>query len=91
MFVYTPPSPLFFVSAHSAGLAGSVSVSADSTGVICTKMVQDFSVLELHIVKELLAGTGRVSLTSAGWPCPTTKKRQSGCRLGVDLYNSDYN
>jgi hypothetical protein len=39
-----PPSPGVFVSAHSKGVTGGVSVSADSKGLICTKMGQNASV-----------------------------------------------
>ena len=70
-----PPFPLFFVSAHSAGLIGLLSLSADSKGVICTKMVQLSRVLQLRILKDLLGaertGTVRVSLPAAdGHGCP---------------------
>jgi hypothetical protein len=42
-----------------------VSVSADSKEVICTKIVQDFGALELRILKDLLARSGR-----ARYVCP---------------------
>jgi hypothetical protein len=81
LFRVYPPSPLFFATAHSAGLTGSVSVSADSKGVICTKMVQEFGALELRILKDLLCaqrmGPVRVSLPAAGKLCPY-KKGKSG-------------
>ena len=35
-----PPPPLFFGTVHSKGVTGSVSVSAESKGFICTKIVQ---------------------------------------------------
>ena len=35
------PTPGVFVSAYSKGVAGGVSVSADSKGLICTKIVQN--------------------------------------------------
>jgi hypothetical protein len=36
-----PPSPLFFGTAHSKGLTTGLSVSAESKGLICTKIVQN--------------------------------------------------
>ena len=36
-----PPSPLFSVTAYSKGLTGVRSVSADSEGLICTKIVHN--------------------------------------------------
>ena len=40
-----PPSPPFFGTAHSKGVTASLSVSAESKGLICTKMVQNLGVL----------------------------------------------
>jgi hypothetical protein len=38
------PSPLFFVTAHSKGVMTWLSVSADSKGLICTKIVHNLLV-----------------------------------------------
>ena len=40
-----PPSPPFFGTAHSKGVTASLSVSAESKGLICTKIVQNLWVL----------------------------------------------
>jgi hypothetical protein len=41
----TVTPPLFFVTAHSKGVMARLSVSADSKGLICTKIVQNLGVL----------------------------------------------
>src|SRR5579859_2637888 len=40
-----PPPPPFFGTVHSKGVAAALSVSAESKGLICTKMVQNLGVL----------------------------------------------
>jgi hypothetical protein len=64
------PSPLFFVSAESKGLTETRFVSADSEGVICTKMVHDSAWFGTAHNK----GLGGRTKTGTGVPCPYKRK-----------------
>ena len=69
------PSPLFFVTAHSKGVTGTVSVSAHSKGLICTKMVQFLGVL----------GTAHSKGLSLDEKQPGNKKAADWLPLGANL------
>src|SRR5467141_4999950 len=77
----TPPPSPFFVSAYSKGLTRVQSVSADSKGLICTKIVQN----------PILLGSAHSKGLSRGDKRRTIKKRQVNCRLNVNLHKRDYN
>src|SRR5258708_19370313 len=76
-----PPPPTFFVTAHSRGLTRGQSVSVDSKGLICTKIVQN----------PMLLGSAHSKGLSRGDKRRTIKKRQVDCRLNVNLHKRDYN
>src|SRR5579859_3106622 len=61
-----PPPPPFFGTVHSKGVAAALSVSAESKGLICTKMVQNSGCLELRILKDLAATTQRWAVAALG-------------------------
>ena len=74
-----PPPPVF-VSAHSKGLTRGPSVSAESKGLICTKIVQNRPCL----------GTAHSKGFSSENKRAGNKKAAVACRLSVNLYRWDY-
>jgi len=74
------PSPSVFVSAHSKGLTRGPSVSAESKGPICTKIVQNRPCLGTAYSKGLSSENKRAG----------NKKTAVACRLSVNLYRWHY-
>ncbi len=71
----TPPPSPFFVSAYSKGLTRVQSVSADSKGLICTKIVQNPTLL----------GSAHSKGFSSENERPGNKKAAVACRCGYRL------
>jgi hypothetical protein len=87
-FFSATPSPLFFLSAESKGLRKMRFVSADSEGVICTKMVQDPARFGTAHSKGVAGGAD-----GHGCPVPLKKKKaaEAAGGLGIGLPNLYYN
>ena len=81
IFFEVPPSPPFFGTADSKGVTGTVSVSAESKGLICSKIVQNSMVLGTAHSKGLRCENGSVGQQKSGRCLP----------LGVGLYVVEYN
>ena len=75
------PLPPVSVSAHSKGLTRGPSVSAESKGLICPKMVQNPRRL----------GSAHSKGFSSESERPGNKKAAVACRLSMDLYAWEYN
>src|SRR5579859_1298413 len=80
--VCTPPPPPFFGTAHSKGVTGGVSVSAESKGVICTKIVQNLGCLGTAHSKGLAGALAGCLPDGHGCPLPLQKQKAAVvCRL----------
>src|SRR5579859_3540067 len=75
------PPPPFSVSAYFKGVTRRASVSAESKGVICTKIVQESGVLGTAHSKGLSSENERAG----------NKKAAVACRLSMDLYVGECN